>query len=127
MGYPTKHEALKQAAATADLMKTDGWVTDIWKNTEWHFHLRNRFLILFTVKDHPRKGSPTRYCAMVSNREPAGGGLSVWTDSKYFKDPNRAVTYAVNNIRPYVANVVNVLETCDAILATAKAKKGGRR
>lgn len=114
------YEKTKAAAEAAALkllqrMKTPGWKTHIWNNMGWHYALQNGFVSLHASS--ARIGGDT-YFAMISHDEGGSGGLSMWTKSggNSFKDPNKAVEFAVETALPIMDHITTIRNRISALV-----------
>lgn len=101
----TKKEATRRGKAMLRLMKTKGWRLCIHENMGWHYCLRCGSMAVYESRDD--RG--LWYSTLAGTTIPAPGGYPPWTDSKHFKDPNRAVAHQLFMMQRHITGLHEVL------------------
>jgi hypothetical protein len=100
-----KREATRRGKAMLRKMKTKGWRLALHENMGWHYRLVCGSIQVYESDDGGR------YSTLASNTIPGPGGYPPWTDSKHFKDPNRAVAHQLRLMQEHINGLFEVLNT----------------
>lgn len=96
-------------------MTTKGWKIRVHKTLSWHYNLVNGNLSL-----HP---SCRKYFCLLSGNEHPGSGKGIWTDIGFFKDPNEAVRFCVNEARAVLIELIGIVEKAERIARPIPTKQ----
>lgn len=103
-------KAVKDANATMLRMKGNGWKVVVFENLGWHWHV-----VSGPVQVHPERKGKGFWCMIGSEPKDNAGGSGLWTSSqvKVFKDPNRAVADALNDVYPVIERLNKTLRAAE--------------
>lgn len=89
------------------------WKIRIWYNLYWCFALKAKcgYISLYPLD----QSSKTLYSCLMSSEKDSSGGLSAWTDSKHFLNPNEAVRHTLDNARNYTNKLNEAIQSVNEI------------
>ena len=107
--YKDYLDAKNKAQELIKKVKSIGWEIDIWENLGWHYAIKNRYMHLHNIDNK-------YYYCLISNRPNGYGGMEIWTDKKFFTDPNKAVQHAVIRVHMYYKSIKVVADSVKKII-----------
>ncbi len=110
MSFFNKEDAEKAGNKILRKLKGDGWRLRVHANAGWHVSLVKGPMILHEMEVTNKR---EYFCLISDDVKHPRGGLMHWTGPKNsFKDPRRAVEYAINCVKRAVRKHVRVTEAC---------------
>lgn len=94
-GLNRKEDAERNAQALVAKLKGKGWKPVVFENAGWHWRA-----VSGPVTVYPSTAGDKFWCMIGSEPKRCAGGAGFWTpqQTKYFKDPNRAVKDAMRHV-----------------------------
>lgn len=110
--------AVATAKSTIRQLKGKAWKFLVYENLGWHWKV-----VSGPVQIYPSSDKTGRFWCMIGDTpKDCAGGAAFWTPGvKYFKDPNRAVRYALSYAQSYYDQLTETIEAAKQATASKGA------
>ena len=110
----TKKEAVKLGTELRECMKGRGWKVRVWENCGWNYQVTNG-----PITVNPSPGTEDRvssvWVMMTDDLQYPGAGPPLWTDTRDYRDPNRAVAAQAKRARRELNKLTKIVTHVEAL------------